>query len=154
MAQEQKRGRAIAMTTGELDAFLTTEKTCRLATVDAKGQPHVSPVWFVWDGEHMWINSLVRSQRWTDAMRHPLVGLTVDAGTEYFELRGVEITGTIEAVGDIPRTDSGPDPLVQIAESGFGTKYSGGTYTPDGRHAWLKITPTKIASWDFRKLPS
>jgi hypothetical protein len=21
----------------------------------------------------------------------------------------------------------------------------------DGRHAWLRITPTKIASWDFRK---
>jgi hypothetical protein len=22
----------------------------------------------------------------------------------------------------------------------------------DGRHAWLRVTPTKIASWDFRKL--
>ena len=22
----------------------------------------------------------------------------------------------------------------------------------DGRHAWLKLTPTKVASWDFRKL--
>jgi hypothetical protein len=22
----------------------------------------------------------------------------------------------------------------------------------DGRHAWLRITPTKITSWDFRKL--
>jgi hypothetical protein len=22
----------------------------------------------------------------------------------------------------------------------------------DGRHAWLRITPAKITSWDFRKL--
>jgi hypothetical protein len=22
----------------------------------------------------------------------------------------------------------------------------------DGRHAWLRVTPAKIASWDFRKL--
>ena len=22
----------------------------------------------------------------------------------------------------------------------------------DGRHAWLRITPLKIVSWDFRKL--
>jgi len=22
----------------------------------------------------------------------------------------------------------------------------------DGRHAWLRITPAKIVSWDFRKL--
>lgn len=154
MAQEQKRGRAIAMTKDELDAFLTAEKTCRLATVDAKGQPHVSPVWFVWDGECVWINSIVKSQRWTDAMRSPLVGLTVDAGTDYFELRGVEITGTAEAVGPVPRGAGDDDPLVAAAETAFGTKYTGGAYYPDGRHAWLKITPAKIASWDFRKLPS
>jgi hypothetical protein len=24
--------------------------------------------------------------------------------------------------------------------------------THDGRHAWLRITPLKIVSWDFRKL--
>ena len=32
-------------------------------------------------------------------------------------------------------------------------KYHGGTDFPhDGRHAWLRITPRKITSWDFRKL--
>jgi len=154
MTQEQKRGRSISMTTDELDAFLTGEHTCRLATVDANGQPHVSPVWFVWDGECVWVNSIVKSQRWTDVMRNPLVGLTVDAGTAYFELRGVEITGRAEAVGDVPRAATGPDERVELAETAFGNKYAGGTFMPDGRHAWLKITPAKIASWDFRKLPS
>jgi hypothetical protein len=24
--------------------------------------------------------------------------------------------------------------------------------THDGRHAWLRITPEKITSWDFRKI--
>jgi hypothetical protein len=24
--------------------------------------------------------------------------------------------------------------------------------THDGRHAWLRIAPSKITSWDFRKL--
>jgi hypothetical protein len=24
----------------------------------------------------------------------------------------------------------------------------------DGRHAWLRLTPEKISSWDFRKLPA
>ena len=24
--------------------------------------------------------------------------------------------------------------------------------THDGRHAWLRITPLKMVSWDFRKL--
>ena len=32
-------------------------------------------------------------------------------------------------------------------------KYFGAAdMTHDGRHAWLRITPGKITSWDFRKL--
>ena len=36
----------------------------------------------------------------------------------------------------------------------FARKYAGvDTYTPDGRHGWLKVVPEKIVSWDFRKIP-
>jgi hypothetical protein len=31
-------------------------------------------------------------------------------------------------------------------------KYFGAEMTHDGRHAWLRVTPQKIVSWDFRKL--
>ena len=51
------------------------------------------------------------------------------------------------------RAATGPDARVEVAETAFGAKYTGGTFMPDGRHGWLKITPTKIVSWDFRKLP-
>jgi hypothetical protein len=30
--------------------------------------------------------------------------------------------------------------------------HHGGELTHDGRHAWLRITPRKVMSWDFRKL--
>lgn len=79
----QRRGRAIAMTREEVDAFLAGERTCRVATVGSDGEPHVAPLWFVWDGEHVWLNSLVRSQRWTDLQRDPRVSLVVDAGVEF-----------------------------------------------------------------------
>src|ERR1700758_3480116 len=100
----QRRGRAIAMTAAEADEFLATERTCRVATVGADGRPHVAPLWFVWDGQSLWLSSLVRSQRWTDLMRDPRVAVTVDAGVEYSELRGVELSGVAAPVGDVPRT--------------------------------------------------
>jgi hypothetical protein len=31
-------------------------------------------------------------------------------------------------------------------------EHPGGGMIHDGRHAWLRITPAKITSWDFRKL--
>ena len=152
--QGQRRGRAIAMSAGEVDAFLAAERTCRVATVGADGRPHVAPLWFVWEGGALWLNSLTRSQRWTDLGRDPRIAVVVDAGVEYTELRGVEISGRAEPVGEAPRGAEVVPGLVEV-ERAFAHKYTGqGTFVPDGRHAWLRITPEKLVSWDFRKLAS
>jgi Pyridoxamine 5'-phosphate oxidase len=152
--QEQRRGRRIAMTTDELTAHLDAERTCTLATIGPHG-PHATALWFVWDGTSLWMSSITRSQRWTDLGRDPRVAVLVEAGEDYSELRGVEITGRVEVVGEVPRTGVPEDALVD-PERRFAAKYQGGgdTMVHDGRHAWLRLTPSKIASWDFRKLTS
>lgn len=140
--KQQRRGRAIAMTSDEIDAFLLHERTCRVATVLADGHPHVAPLWFVWDGRSLWLNSLTRSQRWTNLQRDPRVSIVIDAGQDYTELRGVEIRGTAH-----------PDP--DAPAHLYARKYlDSDTFTPDDRHAWLRIDPIKITSWDFRKMAS
>jgi hypothetical protein len=150
----QKYGRRIAMTSQELDAFLGQQRTCRLASVSASGAPHVSAIWFVWDGSSMWFYSMVKSQRWTDVIADPRVAAVVDGGHEFGELHGVELRGRVEPVGDIPRLGESALPELETPERLFGAKYIG---TPDGamyhdkRHAWLRLKPEKIASWDFRK---
>ncbi len=162
MMPEQRRNRSIAMTAGELNSFLAEERSCRLATLGSGG-PHVSPVWFVWDTTDLWIYSLTRSQRWTDISRDPRVAVVIDAGHEYAELRGVEIEGDAEVVGPVPRTGAGDPPSPELAtpERLMAGKYSharhlaaGENLVHDGRHAWLRITPRKITSWDFRKIPA
>lgn len=140
------------MTPDEVDGFLRSERTCRVATVGGDGRPHVAPLWFVWDGMSLWLNSLVRSQRWTDLMRDPRVAVVVDAGVAFAELRGAELTGAVEPVGDVPRAGA-PCPDLLEPERLFADKYTGGgDLTPDGRHAWLRLTPDKLVSWDFRKM--
>jgi hypothetical protein len=65
----------------------------------------------------------------------------------------VEISGTATPVGDVPRGAAHVPELVE-PERLFARKYAGvDTYAPDGRHAWLKVVPEKIVSWDFRKIP-
>jgi PPOX class probable F420-dependent enzyme len=151
-ATGQRRGRAIAMSAQEVDDFLGAERTCRVATVGGDGRPHVAPLWFVWDGAALWLNSLTRSQRWTDLARDPRIAVVVDAGVEYTELRGVEVSGRAEVVGEVPRGEA-ENPELAPVERAFARKYGGtDTYVPDGRHAWMRITPDKVVSWDFRKL--
>jgi hypothetical protein len=148
----QRRGRRIAMTPAERDAFLAAERTCRLATVGAAGLPHVSPLWFVWDGRALWISSLTRSRRFADLRANPAAAVVVDAGVEYGELRGVELGGTVEVVGEEPRTGL-PCPELDEPERLMAAKYHGGGNLPhDGRHVWLRMVPDREVTWDFRKI--
>ncbi|MCZ0990302.1 pyridoxamine 5'-phosphate oxidase family protein [Streptomyces diastatochromogenes] len=149
---QQRRGRKIMMTPGELDEFLTSQRTCRVATVSADGAPHVSALWFAWDGTSLWLYSVVRSRRWTQLRRDPRVAVVVDSGEEYDQLLGVELSGQVEFVGEVPRTGELCAEL-DTAETLFARKNFGLDEMPhDGRHAWARLTPEKIVSWDFRKL--
>jgi PPOX class probable F420-dependent enzyme len=183
---EQRRGRVIAMSADELTSFLGEQRTCRFATTGPDG-PHVAPVWFVWDGQALWVYSLTRSQRWANLARDPRVAVVVDDGHHYHELRGVEVEGEAVMVGPVPRTGGEDQPAPELAEperlmaakyfdpahqaadgggnladdgtnpaAGGGPAHQAADTAPgmvhDGRHAWLRITPDKIVSWDFRKL--
>jgi len=149
----QRRGAAIAMTDDERDAFLRSQPICRVATVGPLGRPHASALWFVWDGSALWLNSLARSRRWTDLARNPQLSAGVDdGGADFARLRGVELTGDVEVVGEVPRIGghvaalAGPERL-------FADKYmGGGDFRYDGRHGWLKLVPGAVVSWDFAKL--
>jgi hypothetical protein len=122
-----------------------------VATIGADG-PHATPLWFGWDGSRIWLYSITRSKRWADLQRDPRISVVVDAGVDYVELRGVEITGTVDVVGEVPRTGQADDQLTEI-EALFAQKYMGGSpMFHDGRHAWLRVTTSKLASWDFRKI--
>ncbi|MFG2644889.1 pyridoxamine 5'-phosphate oxidase family protein [Streptomyces sp. NPDC048370] len=152
MTVAQRRGRRIMMTPDELDSFLTEQRTCRVATVSADGRPHVGALWFVWDGTSLWLYSITRSRRWAELRADPRIAVVVDDGVEYGELRGAELSGTALFVGEAPRTGE-PCPELDLPERLFAAKNFGLDVMPhDGRHAWLKLTPDAVASWDFRKL--
>ncbi len=140
------------MTPAEVDAFLAEQRTCRVATTGPAG-PHATPLWFVWHGGALWLTSVVRSRRWADLERDPRIAAVVDAGEAYDELRGVELQGRVEVVGEVPRTG---EPVAELdgPEQAFADRYTGGTVVRDGRHGWLRLTPEKITSWDFRKIPT
>jgi hypothetical protein len=139
------------MTPDEIDAFLAEEHVCRVATLGSAG-PHATPLWYVWHEGALWLTSLARSQRWTDLERDPRIAVVVDAGgADYSQLRGVELRGRVEVVGEVPRTGE-PCPELDGPEQAFAGRYAGGHVGYDGRHAWLRLIPEKITSWDFRKL--
>ncbi|MFF9075856.1 pyridoxamine 5'-phosphate oxidase family protein [Streptomyces sp. NPDC014872] len=152
MSVTQRRGRRIMMTGTERDTYLAEQRTCRVATVSSDGHPHAGALWFAWDGTSLWLYSITRSRRWSQLRTDPRIAVVVDDGVEYGELRGVELSGRAVPVGEAPRTGA-PCPELDGPERLFARKYFETDAMPhDGRHAWLRLTPQAVTSWDFRKL--
>lgn len=133
------------MSSEELDAFLSAERVLRLATVDEDGWPAVVPVWFVWHEGALWVWNLTRAKRTPRLQEGTRAAFVVDGGEEYVELRGA--SGRLEYAF----VDDGQVPLkVRV---GFSQKYFGSDQPiePADHHAWIRLEPLTLASWDFRK---
>lgn len=139
--------RRVQMTPEGMAAFLDQERVLHLGTVDEDGWPAVVPVWFVWHDDAFWIWNLERASR-TPRLRDPAtrVSVCVDGGEDYGELRGVSArtTHTFVADDDVP---------VEVRRA-FSRRYLG---TDDplpaaDHHQWLRLDPTVVQTWDFRRL--
>lgn len=138
----------LRLTPDELEELLANTRTLRAGTVSPDGWPHVAPLWFVWRDGQVWINSLRRSRRTRDVKAGSPVALCVDDGIEYAELRGVVLYGTFE---EVPEDDA---ELPEVRRA-FGRKYFGGYEIPMVKsHQWLRMKPERMASWDFKKIPT
>jgi hypothetical protein len=68
-----------SMTPDEWRMFLLDgTRTAKLATVRPDGRPHVAPVWFVLDGDHLIFTTGKESVKGKNLLRNPRVMLSVD----------------------------------------------------------------------------
>lgn len=138
----------LSLTPEELDDYLTSQRTVRLATADQEATPHVVPLWFVWHDGAMFMNSTLGNVTVRNLERNPVATAAVDDGDSYDELRGVLLTGPVE------RTDD--DPRLREVGRRWSVKYLGGNPLPYPRwkgRVWLRMRPERTVSWDFRKIP-
>jgi hypothetical protein len=138
----------LSLSEDEIDAYLSSQRTARVATTNEDGDPHVVPLWFVWHERTLFLNSTVGNPTVENALRTERAAAVVDDGDDYDVLRGVTIAGRVERAGQ--------DPRMPLVEEAWSRKYLGGGELPYGRwrgRLWLRLVPERVASWDFRKIP-
>jgi PPOX class probable F420-dependent enzyme len=139
---------AVEITT-QAEEFLTRKLLGRLATASPNGQPHVVPVWFLWEDGAAWISSYRSTRKVIDLERNPKCALVVDVEGAEGGLTAVMLEGRAELVSTPPETVKGRIERVY-------TKYLGpeGVLEKDPQE-WLnspenvlvKLTPTRIKAW-------
>jgi PPOX class probable F420-dependent enzyme len=146
---------AIAMSDGELVAFLQTERTVICATNGPRGWPHLMPLWYVVRDGALWAWTYAKSQKVRNLQRDPRATLQVEAGASYDQLRGVMIEAdttihsaleTVTALGvELAARYGGADP---------GPEAIAAVEAQAPKRVALEFTAVRTASFDHRKLAS
>ncbi|MDP8992658.1 MAG: PPOX class F420-dependent oxidoreductase [Actinomycetota bacterium] len=61
--------------------ILEKKGLAHVATIGPTGEPHNSPVWFEWDGEHVLFSQTKTRQKYKNLLRDPRVSLSITIRT-------------------------------------------------------------------------
>ncbi len=143
----------IRMTEEELQALLAEERTVTCATVGPNGRPHLMPLWYVPEGRNMLAWTFAKSQKARNLERDPRATLQVEAGEEYGELRGAMLECDVELERDPERVARLGLQLMRRYSAGASDEdLEAGVRAQAPKRVGMRFTPTRVVSWDHRKL--
>ncbi len=133
----------------QMRALLDQPVLARLGTA-RDGQPHVVPVWFLWDGESLWISAFRSTRKVKDLLRNPLCAVLI-------EPKDV-LPGGLEAVLFEGRAEliSAPDPRVAAMAERIYTRYMGEegvkaaepqSWIVDAENTLIRLAPQRTLTW-------
>jgi len=146
----------VAMTATEAAEFLTAGRKVQLASNGQDGFPHLVTMYYVLNGGLITFWTYRKSQKALNLRRDPRVSCLVEAGSEYFDLRGVLVQGTARRIEDEAAiADIGRQITAVIGGAMAGA--APGALTAYVEHAARKrfgyvVEPSRIISWDHSKL--
>lgn len=144
------RRQQIELSPEELTSFLAQPHKAALATIDKDGFPHVVAMGYLFKDGVIYMTSYGKAQKVVNIRRNPKVGVMIETGNAYSNFVGVMIRGTCEIIED-------RETVARMMRELAGSQTSSGAPPKEAinsapKRSLLKITPTKIASWDHRKL--
>ncbi len=142
------------LTKAQLDTFLDNVVLARLATAARSRtnpdffQPHVTPVWFLWDSECLYISAFTSTRKVKEVRRNPFIAVLIDVPAAIDGVSAVLMEGKSDWISE--------SKFVQEMSRAIYTRYMGeeGVLAPDPQ-SWIvdpensiiKLTPQHIYTW-------
>lgn len=143
------------MSGDELARFLAEERVVTCATLGGDGRPHLVPLWYVLEGREVVGWTYAKSQKVRNLERRPQATLQVEAGEAYHDLRGAMLECDVEIVRDLDAVATIGAALAGKYVGRSGADSSGiqeGMLRQAAKRVGLRFRPTRVVSWDHRKL--
>jgi PPOX class probable F420-dependent enzyme len=144
----------ITMTSEEITDFLAAGKVANFATIGPNGRPHLVPLWYVPHGDGVATWTYASSQKAANLRRLGQATVLVETGETYDQLRGVSMECDVRLVEDTEQfARIGADMMRRYnSNEEIATAASQFVRVQAAKRVGLVCTPTKIVSWDHRKL--
>ncbi|WP_435827280.1 pyridoxamine 5'-phosphate oxidase family protein [Actinoplanes philippinensis] len=147
-----KQRDTVTMTGDEVGALLAYQRKVQIATINPDGTPHLVTMFFAAAGGRIAFWTYRASQKARNLARDPRLTCLVEDGEDYFELRGVQVNGTVTVIADLPGvTGVGRLIAARMPDIPAGALDAYVDHAARKRTAYL-VEPVRVTSWDHRKL--
>ena len=134
-------------------AYLSRQKTIRLATTNADGSIYLSPLWYVIDDKRIFIPLDAGSRHAENFSAGRALSGLVDSGDEYATVHGVRIDGSMQLISEHALLKTVDELLFEkyfyvghpYAESYFNFGIAAGRKV-------YQLVPSKMIGWDMREV--
>jgi nitroimidazol reductase NimA-like FMN-containing flavoprotein (pyridoxamine 5'-phosphate oxidase superfamily) len=134
----------------QIEEVLNEVILARLATANIRTcQPHVVPVWFLWDGESIWISAFTSTRKVKDLQGNQRCSILVEPSPGDGKLQAVLLEGNSELIRE-------PRQAVEEISLRIYTRYLGPegvldedpqSWSKDPENTIIKLTPSRIYTW-------
>jgi PPOX class probable F420-dependent enzyme len=150
----------VRMSDAEVAAMLAENRKVQLATINPDGYPHLVTMYYALVDGKIAFWTYRTSQKALNLARDPRISCLVETGEAYFDLRGVQIQGTVETITDfeaVLKIGTSIGDVMGRSQAGGSGGQGGDAITDYVANAARKrygyiVDPVRIISWDHSKL--
>ena len=144
------------MSEEELSSFLQKQISLQIGTINKDGSPHLTTMWYFYDGENFIFHTYTKSQKIINLKRDSRITLLTEAGSQYSDLQGIIVYGNAEII-------NGKDSLEEVirymemvgekyVKDEEGAQYIEGMKLQAPKRSVVIVKPSKFISWDHTKI--
>ena len=146
----------IKMSEEELSSFLKTQISLQIGTINKDGSPHLTTMWYFYDGESFIFHTYTKSQKIINLQKDPRITLLTEAGSQYSDLQGIIVYGNAEIINGKDSLEEVIRYMEMVGEKYIkdeeGARYIEGMKLQAPKRSVVIVKPSKFISWDHTKL--
>jgi general stress protein 26 len=127
--------------------FLKSQKILRLATIDPSGNPHIVPVWYMYDNDKFYVGTNTKTRKAKNIKENSKVSFCIDTGIKAPDIIGMMGIGRAKLILKMDRVEMLAKKILLRYFKNL--KNQSAQELLNQTDCIIEITPKKITNWKY-----